>query len=81
MVVYDALPGTFEKLYIQFTVNAQDDLFTTETLLAKPGGEEQWVQIRTKPAVSSLAIDSGGFMYVGTAGNGILRSKDSTVRQ
>jgi ligand-binding sensor domain-containing protein len=61
-------------------INSHDDFFTTGTLLAIPEGKEHWVQIKTKAGISSLALDSKGFMNVGTDGNGVLRGKKSTLK-
>lgn len=68
------------ELSWSLAINSQDDFFTSGTLVAKPVGKERWLQVKTKADISSLAIDSKGFMYIGTDGNGVLRSRRSTTK-
>jgi hypothetical protein len=53
---------------------------TTAPLQPVKDSKEKWIQIKSNSHISSLAVDSKDYLYIGTEGNGILRSRRSTIK-
>ena len=61
-------------------INSQDYFFATVPLQSSKRTDEKWIQIKSISNISSLVIDSKDYLYIGTEGNGVFRSRQPTTK-
>jgi len=61
-------------------INSQDYFFATVPLQSEKSTNEKWIHITSNSNISSLAVDSKDYLYIGTEGNGVFRSKRPTTK-
>ena len=60
--------------------NSLDFFFTSAPLRPVKNNNEKWIHIKSNSNISCMAVDSKDYLYIGTEGNGVLRSRKPTTK-